>query len=102
MKNEPDLVTVRILDKEYRIGCGEGEREALIASAYHLDARMREIHNSGKVIGMDRIAVMAALNITHEFLQLRSEKETLTRQINGEIRSLHTKIGTAVDKAMGK
>ncbi len=102
MKNEPDLVTVRILDKEYRIGCGTGEREALIASAYHLDARMREIHNSGKVIGMDRIAVMAALNITHEFLQLRSEKETLTRQINGEIRNLHNKVGTAVDKAMGK
>jgi len=102
MKTEPELVTVRILDKEYRIACGEGEREALIASAYHLDARMREIHNSGKVVGMDRIAVMAALNIAHEFLQLRGEKESLTRKINGEIRSLHTKVETAVDKAMGK
>ncbi len=102
MKIEPELVTVRILDKEYRIGCGEGEREALIASAYHLDARMREIHNSGKVVGMDRIAVMAALNIAHEFLQLRSEKETLTRKINGELRTLHTKVETAVDKAMSK
>ncbi len=100
MKNEPELVTVRILDKEYRIGCGEGEREALIASAYHLDARMREIYNSGKVVGMDRIAVMAALNIAHEFLQLRNEKETLTRKVNGELGRLHTKIEAAVDKAM--
>ena len=100
MRKEPELVTVRILDKEYRVGCAQGEREALVASAYHLDARMREIHSSGKVIGMDRIAVMAALNIAHEFLQLRSEKEALTRKLNEQLRGLHEKIETAVDRAM--
>ncbi len=102
MREEQELVTVRILDKEYRIGCDKGEREALIASAYHLDARMREIYKSGKVVGMDRIAVMAALNIAHEFLQLRSEKENLTRKVNGELRHLHDKVEMAVNRAMGK
>lgn len=99
---EPEVVTINILDKEYRITCGEGEREALIASAYHLDARMKEIRSSGKVVGMDRIAVMAALNIAHEFLQLRSEKEALTREANGQIRKLHSRIEAAVSKAMSK
>jgi len=102
MKNEPEVVTIRILDKEYRITCGKGEQEALVASAYHLDARMKEIHSSGKVVGMDRIAVMASLNIAHEFLQLRSEKEALTRETNGQLRKLHNKIETAASKALGK
>jgi cell division protein ZapA len=64
-------VTVRILDKEYRVACEPREQEGLIQSARMLDHRMREIRQTGRVIGMDRIAVMAALNIAHELILLQ-------------------------------
>ncbi|MGK0674374.1 MAG: cell division protein ZapA [Halothiobacillaceae bacterium] len=73
MSTEPPIpVDITILDKEYRVACPESEREALERSARFLDAKMREIRHTGKVIGNDRVAVMAALNITHELLQLRA------------------------------
>ena len=61
-------VTVQILDKEYSIICPQEERSNLVSAARYLDGKMREIRSSGKVIGADRIAVMAALNITHDLL----------------------------------
>ncbi|KNC14742.1 MULTISPECIES: cell division protein ZapA [Pseudomonas] len=61
-------VTVQILDKEYSIICPPQERSNLVNAARYLDGKMREIRSSGKVIGADRIAVMAALNITHDLL----------------------------------
>ncbi|UAW98847.1 cell division protein ZapA [Halopseudomonas nanhaiensis] len=66
--SQPLTVILHILDKEYRISCPPEERNNLEQAARHLDDKMREIRNSGKVIGVDRIAVMAALNITHEML----------------------------------
>lgn len=68
----PVPVDISILDKEYRVACPESEREALERSARFLDGKMRQIRHTGKVIGNDRVAVMAALNITHELLQLRA------------------------------
>ncbi len=61
-------VNVNILDKEYLISCSDDERSALISAARLLDKKMRDIRASGKVIGSDRIAVMAGLNIAHELL----------------------------------
>ncbi|GAB7528210.1 cell division protein ZapA [Pseudomonas sp. 3A(2025)] len=61
-------VTVQILDKEYSISCPAEERANLVSAARYLDGKMREIRTTGKVIGADRIAVMAALNITHDLL----------------------------------
>jgi cell division protein ZapA len=69
MAKQPTTVEVKILDKEYLVACPEEEREALLTSARHLDTKMREIRSSGKVFGTERIAVMAALNITHELLE---------------------------------
>jgi len=68
----PTTVSVKILDKEYQVSCPEDEIDALTASARYLDQQMRQIRESGKVIGSDRIAVMAALNIAHEMLSNRS------------------------------
>ena len=62
-------VTVTILEKAYQVSCAEEEVEALTASARFLDKQMSEIRTSGKVVGLDRIAVMAALNIANEFLR---------------------------------
>ena len=65
---------VSILGREYRVACKESEREELLQAVQFLDHRMREIRDSGKVAGTERIAVMAALNIAHEVLRVRSGK----------------------------
>ncbi|MCQ4348807.1 cell division protein ZapA [Pseudomonas stutzeri] len=67
--NQTQTVTVQILDKEYPIACPPQQRANLESAARYVDGKMREIRNSGKVIGADRIAVLAALNIAHELLQ---------------------------------
>jgi len=62
---------VSILGREFKVACGEGERNELLEAVAFLDRRMREIRDAGKVSGTDRIAVMAALNIAHELLRDR-------------------------------
>jgi len=64
-------VTVSVLDQEFRIGCPEDERDALVASAAYLDKKMRDLKTAGRIIGLDKIAVMAALHIAHELLQTK-------------------------------
>lgn len=71
MAQEMIQVPVRILDKEYTVACPVAEREGLLESARMLNERMREIRMTGKVIGSERIAVIAALNLAHELLQAR-------------------------------
>lgn len=91
-------VTVNILGREYQVACPEEERDALERSARHLDEQMREIRNTGKIVGTERIAVMAALNLAHELLSLdngqRETGRTVQRlsdridRILGEVREL--------------
>lgn len=89
-------ITVQILDKEYRIACPAGEEEALRESATFLNKRIIEVRESGKVIGPDRITVMAALNLAHEFLSERQEYEQATSSINNRVRTLHERIDNAI------
>lgn len=70
-----EAVTVKILDRDYLIGCEPGERESLIAASRLLDARMRELRGNHRMAGIDRIAVLAALNLAHELTSMRSEAE---------------------------
>ncbi len=67
--NQPHTVTVKILEKEYQVACPEEQEAELVVSAKYLDKQMRSIRDTGKVIGLERIAVMAALNISYELLQ---------------------------------
>ena len=62
-------VSVKILEKEYQVACPAEEKADLMASAELLNRKMREIRDSGKVVGLDRVAVMAALNMANELLQ---------------------------------
>jgi len=62
---------VAIMGREFRVACPEDEQQALLDSVTYLDKKMREIRDAGKVIGVERIAIMAALNIAHEFLGTR-------------------------------
>ncbi|MEJ2061146.1 MAG: cell division protein ZapA [Gammaproteobacteria bacterium] len=90
-------VSVKILDKEFQIACSDEERSALLAAANFLHTRMKEIRDSGKVVGMDRIAIMAALNLTHELLLNRSEREELSHTLSTRIRSLQDRIEQALE-----
>ena len=68
MDDRPTMLDVSILGREYRVACKESERAELMQAVDYLDRRMREIREAGKIAGTERIAVMAALNITHELL----------------------------------
>jgi cell division protein ZapA len=91
VKTVPEGVTVSIMGKEFMVACPEGEREALTAAATFLDRKMREIQESGKVIGTERCAIMAALNITNDLLDLR-KRGTTTPDVDQKLRFLQTKI----------
>lgn len=67
-------VTVNILGKEYQVACPEEEKEALLESARLVHQNMDQIRSSGKVVGVDRIAVMAALNIAHDLINLQQDE----------------------------
>jgi len=68
-------LTVMILDREYRVACPTGQEEQLTSAADTLNDKMQEIRDTGKVFGIERIAVMAALNLTHELLQAKPGNE---------------------------
>ncbi|TBR12871.1 MAG: cell division protein ZapA [Lysobacter sp.] len=68
-------VNVRLLDREYTVGCTPEQRDGLLAAARLLDNKMREIRGTNRMAAVDRIAVLAALNIAHELLQIRGEGE---------------------------
>ena len=91
-------VSVRIMDRDYLIACPAEERDALQDSARHLDRKMKEIRDSGKIVGAERIAVMAALNLTHELLQNRDLREGQNQSISARIRSLQEKIELALNQ----
>ena len=89
---------IHILDKEYLVACPENEREALFASAELLTSKMKEIRNSGKIVGADRIAVMAALNLAHELLDHKNSKDDYQHSISTRIRALQDKIDIALNQ----
>jgi cell division protein ZapA len=74
--SQPHTVTVKILDKDYQVACPEEQEAELVVSAKYLDKQMRAIRETGKVIGLERIAVMAALNISYELLQASESGES--------------------------
>ena len=98
-KSGPNAITVTILDKEYLVSCDEQERHDLMRSADYLDKKMREIRDSGKIIGSDRIAVMAALNISHELLTQESESGSINPVVGQQIRGLEAKIEDALHRS---
>jgi cell division protein ZapA len=71
MAESAKTIEISILGRNYKIACEDGEREALLEAVAYLDGKMGEIKKAGKVSGTDRIAVMAALNIAHEFLSTK-------------------------------
>ncbi|HTW38229.1 MAG TPA: cell division protein ZapA [Steroidobacteraceae bacterium] len=97
--NEPARVSVRIMDKEFVVACSYEERSALLDSAEFLNARMREVRDSGKVVGLDRIAVMVALNLANELLQLRERDGQLEGEFAGRVRSIRERVEASLEKS---
>ena len=88
MSSEPDPVSVRILDREYTVGVGADGREALMAAARLLDGKMREIRGANRMAAVDRVAVLAALNLAHELQQLRERVAEIERTLDAIERRL--------------
>ncbi|KAB7770734.1 cell division protein ZapA [Xanthomonas maliensis] len=93
--NEP--VSVRILDREYTIGVTADERESLTAAARLLDLRMREIRGSNRMAAVDRVAVLAALNLAHELQQLREQQAHYDRELNSTLDTLNRRLDSVSD-----
>jgi len=95
---EPARVSVRILEKEYAMTCPYEERSALLDSAEFLNARMREVRDSGKVVGSDRIAVMVALNLANEYLKLKEREAKLESEASGRVKALRERVEAELAK----
>ena len=99
MSESTTTVSVKILDKEYQVSCPAEEVDALTASARFLDQKMREIREGGKVFGLDRIAVMAALNIANDFLSSNNASSGARETVNTRLEGLSERIGQALTEA---
>jgi cell division protein ZapA len=97
-EKEPTAVTVRILDKEYFVACPPDERTDLLDSAEYLNKKMREIRDTGKVVGADRIAVMAALNMANELLRLRKQDTELQGSVAGRVKNMRERVETTLQR----
>ncbi|MFZ8985220.1 MAG: cell division protein ZapA [Steroidobacteraceae bacterium] len=95
MSNDSNRVSVKILEKEYHVACPPEQQAALVDSASLLNKRMKEIRDSGKVVGLDRIAVMAALNIANELLAAKGRGE-LEAGMTDRIRGLRERVEAAL------
>ena len=94
-QNEP--VSVHILDREYTVGVEPAERDSLTAAARILDTRMREIRGSNRMAAVDRVAVLAALNLSHELQLMRDELAQQQQRFQSTLDGLNRRIDSAID-----
>ena len=92
-------VSVRILDKEYQVSCPVNERTDLLDSAEILNAKMREIRDSGRVVGLDRIAVMAALNMAHDLLHAQARDRLLEGDLSTRLKIISDRVESALGES---
>ena len=110
--SESKTVRVSILDKDYQVSCEESEVTALQRSAQFLDQKMREMKQNSNVFGLDRLAVMAALNLTNDLLaqsekttQLDSKQTEISSRLSDQqagIQNLQNKVDTALTRLKAK
>ena len=95
MSSEP--VAIRVLDREYTVGVEPEERDSLIAAAKLLDGRMREVRGANRMAAVDRVAVLAALNLAHELQQLRDENGARDRELARTLDGLQRRLDGLAD-----
>ena len=90
-------VSVHILDREYTVGVAPDERSSLMAAAKLLDSRMREVRGSNRMAAVDRVAVLAALNLAHELQQLRDENARQAVALQQTLADMNRRLDRAID-----
>jgi cell division protein ZapA len=91
-----EKVTVRILEKDYHVACPAAEKRDLMSSVELLNQKMREIRDSGKVVGLDRVAVMAALNLANELIKIQGQGEELKDIVGLRVKSMRERLDDAL------
>ncbi len=90
--------TIHLLDKEYTVACPPEERDGLLESARRLDAKMREIRTGGKILGSERVVVMAALNVIFELLQDKQSSSGSSQEMDLRLKLIQEKIDSALEQ----
>ena len=98
-KAEKGALTISLMGREFRVACPEGEEKQLLASVEYLNRKLREVRDTGKVSGNERIAIMAALNIAHELMS-KGQQGTASPSDSGEIRRRIASMQEMVEAAL--
>ncbi len=92
-------INISILDKDYKVACPPGEQSALLESAKFLDSKMREVRDSGNIMGSERIAVITALNIAADLLKAGNLDKDLGRELPPRLKDLENKVSRVLEQA---
>ncbi len=92
-------INISILDKDYKVACPPGEQSALLESAKFLDHKMREIRDSGHIMGSERIAVITALNMANDLLRTGNVDKEIGRELPPRLKDLENKISRVLEQA---
>lgn len=87
-----EAVTVNVLDREYRIACAADERRQLLDAADFLDQQMRAIRDGGNIVGVEKVAVLAGLNIANDFLKTQEREKALSGSVAERVQSIRSKL----------
>ncbi len=96
MTDQIAQVSVRILDKEYQVACPADERTDLLDSAEILNSKMREIRDSGRIVGLDRIAVMAALNMANDLMHAEKRDQELDGDVSDRLKLISDRVDSVL------
>ncbi len=97
MSSTSEVVSIRLLDREYTVGCEPDERDSLLSAAKLLDSKMREVRGNNRMAALDRVAVLAALNLAHDLQQLRDEHSSRDRELTRTLSDLHRRLDDLFD-----
>jgi len=92
-------INISILDKDYKIACPPGEQSALLESAKFLDSKMREVRDTGHIMGSERIAVITALNMANDLLRTSNVDKELGQELPPRLKDLENKISRVLEDA---
>jgi cell division protein ZapA len=99
--NTSEPVALRLVDREFLIACAPDEREGLLEAAGFLDRKMRELRANAKAPGFDRLAVLAAISVTHDYLALRKQHDGADHNVTDALVALRRKLEAALDAQAG-
>ena len=98
MTTESNTLTVSIVGKDYQVACPAGEEQSLREAARYLHTLMESIRSSGRVVGLDRVAVMAALNVCNELLQSKSKHAEAHDLVTERVQKLSDRVADAINE----